>query len=159
MSPLPPAIGRFLSARRIAVAGVSHDSQIPANLIYKKLRSTPTHVFAINPHATKVEGDTCYPDLASVPGGVEAVVIATPPGVAETLVRQCMALGIGQIWMHRAFGAGSVSAEAVRLARDNGITVIDGACPMMYVEPVDFGHRCFRGLLSLTGRLPQAARA
>ena len=52
-----------------------------------------------------------------------------------------------------------MSAEAVRLCRENGIAVIDGACPLMYVQPVDFAHRCVRGLMSLTGKLPEAARA
>jgi predicted CoA-binding protein len=39
-------------------------------------------VFAVNPNADEVEGDACYHDLESIPGGaggVDAVVIATRP--------------------------------------------------------------------------------
>jgi hypothetical protein len=56
--------------------------------------------------------------------------------------------------MHRSFGTGSVSEEAVNLCREKGIEVIPGACPMMFCEPVDFGHRCMRWLLKVTGGLP-----
>ncbi len=158
MARMSQAIRQFLAAKRIAVAGVSHDTPTPANHIYVKLRGTHSRVFPVNPHAQEVEGDPCFPNLAAIPGGVEAVVIATPPGAAESVVRECVALGIKQVWMHRAFGAGSVSAAAVRLCRENDIALIDGACPMMYVEPVDFAHKCFRGVMGLTGKLPAAAR-
>ena len=49
----------------------------------------------------------------------------------------------------------SVSAEAVEYCRQQGISVIAGACPMMYGPNVDFGHTCARWILRLTGRLPQ----
>lgn len=159
MASIPQAIRQFLAAKRIAVAGVSRDPRMPANHIYVKLRGTHSRIFPVNPHAQEVEGDPCFPNLAAIPGGVEALVISTPPAAAEGLVRECMALGIHQVWMHRAFGEGSVSPAAVRLARENGITVIDGACPMMYVEPIDFAHKCVRGVLGMMGKLPAAARA
>jgi len=41
------------------------------------------------------------------------------------------------------------------LARQNGIAVIAGACPMMYVPPVDFAHKCFKFVLRITGGLPK----
>ena len=48
----------------------------------------------------------------------------------------------------------SVSPEAVAFCRAQGIAVIAGACPMMYVRGADLGHRCMRWLLRLTGGLP-----
>jgi hypothetical protein len=49
----------------------------------------------------------------------------------------------------------SVSAEAVALCQQHGISLIAGACPMMYCAPVDFGHRCMRWMMGATGGLPQ----
>jgi len=44
------------------------------------------------------------------------------------------------------------------VSRKHDITVIAGACPMMYrvdgVSP-DFGHTCMRWILKFTGRLPR----
>lgn len=34
---------------------------------------TSTVVEAVDPHATEVEGDPCWPDLGSIPDGVDAV--------------------------------------------------------------------------------------
>ena len=145
----------FLAHRRFAVAGVSRDPAQPANLIYRRLREKGYEVAAVNPAADTVEGDPCYHRLADVPGGLDVVVIATPPDAAPALVRQCDALGVRRVWMHRSFGTGSVSPEAVEIARSHGITVLDGGCPMMYIEPVDIGHRCMRWVLRHTGGLPE----
>jgi uncharacterized protein len=102
-----------------------------SNVVYQRLRDRGYAVFAINPNAERVEGDPCYPDLKSAPGGVEAVVIATSPANAEDTMRECVDLGIQQVWMHRGPGAGSVSAAAATYGREHGITVIDGGCPRL----------------------------
>jgi predicted CoA-binding protein len=154
MTSLEDAVSDFLSQSRVAVAGVSRASDIPANTIYRKFRDNGYEVFAVNPKAQEVEGDACYPNLGSVPGALDGVVVATPPSAAEGLVRECLDLGIPRVWMHRSFGAGSVSDEAVQLCREQGIAVIPGACPMMYLEPVDIGHKCFRWFLGVTGKMP-----
>ena len=67
----------FLAQKRIAVAGVSRDNRHhPAgNLIYRRLKKTGHDVFPVNPHMQTFEGDRCYPDLKSIPGGVDGVVI------------------------------------------------------------------------------------
>ena len=62
---------------------------------------------------------------------------------------------IRRVWMHQSIGRGSsVSPEAVEYCRQHDISVIAGACPMMYVAGVDFGHRCMRWILKFTGGLP-----
>jgi hypothetical protein len=158
MRTTPEPIRQFLAARRVAVAGVSRDPQQTANHIFRRLRGV-TEVFAVNPRAEQVEGGPCYPSVDAVPGGVDAVLIVTPPEGALDTVRQCARAGVRQVWMHRSFGRGSVSDEAVRLCRELGIDVIVGACPLMYAEPVDVPHRCFRWMMGVTGRLPDAARS
>jgi len=155
MTRLDEAVRQFLEQKRIAVAGVSRGGKLPANAIYRKLRGAGYEVFAVNPATIEVEGGRCYPNLRSIPGGVEAVVIATPPDAADALVHESAELGIRHVWMHRSFGQGSVSASAVALGREKGLSVIDGACPMMYVNP-DVGHRCIRWILKVTGGLPDA---
>jgi uncharacterized protein len=112
-------------------------------------------VFAINPYADEVEGDRCYHDLKSVPGGVDAVVVGTRPDTAEPTVRECVDLGITQVWMHRSFGAGSVSAAATEYGRQHGIRVIDGGCPLMFDPTADFGHKVMRFVCTRMGTVPR----
>jgi uncharacterized protein len=154
MPSLRDAASNFLAQKRIAVAGVSRRGDVAANIIYKKLRDRGYVVFAVNPNADEVEGDSCYDNLAAIPGGVEAVVIATHPGVAAQLVRESAALGIYRVWMHRSFGQGSVDEEAVRLSQELGLSVIPGSCPMMFCEPVDIAHKCMRWFLRMSGAQP-----
>ena len=156
MVKIADAASEFLSNRRVAVTGVSRQSgDHGANVVYKRLRERGYEVFAVNPNATEVEGDRSYPDLTSIPGGVEAVVIGTDPGRAPATVEECIALGIGHVWFHRGPGAGSANPEAAEHGRANGLTVIDGGCPCMFVPTSDLGHRIMRPLLQLTGNVPR----
>ena len=143
----------FLTQEHIAIVGVSRAPSETANFIYRTLRDVGYHVKAVNPNAHELEGDPCYPDLASIPGGVDAVLLVTRPEVSERVVRECAELGIPRVWMHRSFGEGSVSAEAVRFCHEHGIRVIPGGCPMMFRHRADLGHKCMRFVLGLTGRL------
>jgi len=154
---LDTKINDFLSQRRIAVAGVSRNkSNHPVgNLIYHRLKDLGHDVFPVNPRMPVFEGDRCYPDLKSIPGGVDGVVIITCPETTARIVRECADAGVRRIWMHASTAKGSsVSAEAVEFCRQHDITVIAGACPMMYGPGVDFGHRCLRLILKLRGGLP-----
>ena len=156
-TPLETKVNEFLAQKRIAVAGVSRDNNHhpAANLIYRRLRKTGHDVFAVNPHLESFEGARCYPDLRSIPGGVDGVVIVTRPELTDRIVRECGDAGVRRVWMHQSMGKGSsVSPEAVEYCRQNDIHVIAGACPMMYGPGVDFGHACMRSILKLTGGLP-----
>jgi uncharacterized protein len=153
------AIDDFLAQKRIAVAGVSREpgGKHGGNIIYKRLKERGYEVFAVNPNTDTVEGDPCFRDLASIPGGVDAVVIATTPAVAPSVARECKELGITRVWMHRSFGGGSVSSEAHAYCRQNGIASIAGGCPLMYGPTSDGGHRFMRVFVGLFGQLPKEA--
>ena len=150
-------VNDFMAQKRIAIAGVSRDnSRHPVgNLIYHRLKKSGHDVYPVNPHMQTFEGDRCYPDLKSIPGGVDGVVIITRPETTERIVRDCGDAGVRRVWMHRSMGKGSsVSSEAVEYCRQHDISVIAGACPMMYGDGVDFGHKCMRWVLRFTGGLP-----
>jgi uncharacterized protein len=156
MVTIKDAATEFLTSKRVAVTGVSRNTQgHGSNIVYQRLRRRGFEVFAVNPNAETVEGDSTYPDLKSIPGGVEAVVIGTKPETAEATMRECAELGINHVWMHRSAGAGSVSRAATEYGRRHGITVIDGGCPLMFDPTADFGHKCMRFFLSLSGAVPK----
>jgi predicted CoA-binding protein len=156
MTLIKDAAKDFLACTRIAVTGVSADPQgHGSNAVYTRLRERGYTVFAINPNSPKAEGDPTYPNLAAIPDGVDAVVIGTRPEHAEATMREAIDLGISRVWMHRAFGSGSVSDAATRLGRANGVTVIDGGCPLMFGPTSDGGHRVMCRMLTWTGKVPK----
>lgn len=146
----------FLSHNRIAVAGVSRDGKATGNAIYKRMRERGYEVFAVNPNADEIEGEPCYRSLTTIPGGVDGVIIVTRPEAAEQLVLDCAEAGISRVWMHHGIhGAGtSVSEQAVEFCKQHDISVIAGACPLMFGKPSDGFHRLFKRWVQLTGRLP-----
>jgi predicted CoA-binding protein len=159
MQTLNEKVQDFLAQKRIAVAGVSRDnSRHPVgNLIYHRLKNTGHEVFPVNPHLETFEGDRCYPDVPSIPGGVDGVVVITRPDATERIVRQCSEARVPRVWMHQSFATSqtSVSPKAVEYCHEHDISVIAGACPMMYGPGPDFGHTCMRWMRGLTGGLPK----
>jgi hypothetical protein len=156
MQSIKTAAKEFLSQRRIAVTGVSRSPENHGgNVVYQRLRERGYQVFPVNPNTTEVAGDACYPNVASIPGGVDAVVIATSPKHADATMRECADLGIRQVWMHRAFGDGSVSPTATEYGRAHGVTVIDGGCPLMFDPASDPGHKVMRFVFTGTGKVPR----
>ena len=154
MKPINEAASEFLANKRVAVTGVSRTPKTHgSNNVYRRLRERGYEVFAVNPNTDQVEGDRCYPDLKSIPGGVEAVVIGTRPEIGERTMEECAELGIKHVWMHRGPGAGSVSAAATDYGRQHGITVIDGGCPLMFEPTADFGHKIMRFVYA--GKVPK----
>ena len=156
MEKIKEAASEFLANKRVAVTGVSrHPKNHESNVVYKRLRERGYEVFAVNPNAEQVEGDRCYHALRSIPDGVDAVVIATRPEIAEETMRECAELGINHVWMHRGPGAGSVSEPAAGYGRQQGIAVIDGGCPCMFGQTADFGHKAMRVMLTMSGNVPK----
>lgn len=156
MVAIEQAALEFLDNKRIAVTGVSREAKSHgANVVYQRLKERGYEVVAINPNADRVEGDPCYPDLKSVPGGVNAVLIGTRPEIAETTMHECVDLGVKQVWMHRGPGHGSVSNAATAYGREHGVTVIDGGCPCMFGPTSDKGHKMMRWVFGLNGNVPK----
>ena len=154
MQDVKAAATEFLANKRVADTGVSRTpTSHGSNTVYKRLRERGYEVFAVNPNADQVEGDPSYRDLASIPGGVDAVVIATRPELAEQTMHECADLGIKHVWMHWGGGGTSVSAAATDYGRKRGITVIDGGCPLMFGPTADIGHKLMR--VALARRVPK----
>lgn len=156
MTSMKQAAEEFLGNKRIAVTGVSRNpAGHGSNLVFQRLVERGYEAFPVNPNATDIDGVTCYPNLAAIPGGVDAVVIATAPERAPDTMREAIDLGVKQVWMHRSFGGGSVSAEATKLGRENGVTVIDGGCPLMFDPTADGGHKFMCRMFTLLGKVPR----
>jgi predicted CoA-binding protein len=158
MAAIDGLVKDFLAQKKIAVVGVSDRRETGCNAGYERFKQAGYTVSAINPRLTNFKGEPCYPDLKSVPGGVEAVFILASPAVTDQIVQQCVEIGVKHVWMHclmgtrpgLAAGSSSVSQDAVRVCRENGIAVIPGSCPNQYLNP-DFGHAMMRVMFRTFG--------
>jgi hypothetical protein len=152
MSQFNNMANEFLSQKYIAVAGVSRSEDGTANSIYRALRDKGYSVYAVNPNAEEVEGDPCFPNMQAIPGKVDGLIIVTKPEISEQIAQDCVEAEVPRVWMHNnTFMPSSVSDKATAVCRENDIFVIDGGCPMMFM---DFGHKCMKWVLGISGRLP-----
>ena len=113
MARIPESVAQFLRAKRIAVSGVSRHADVAANAVFKKLMNCGYDVFPVNPNAAEVEGTTCYPNVSSIPGQVDGVVIATHAIVSASIVRQCGDHGVTRVWFHRSLWGSRSDASLV----------------------------------------------
>lgn len=138
-------VADFLSGRRIAVVGASDDPKNFGRTIYHELREHGYEPVAVHPTATSVDGDACYPDIAAVPGDVDGAIVMVPAARSADVVEQCLEAGVPKVWLFRGIGsAGALSDEAVSRCRARGVPVVEGACPLMFLEPVGWFHRVHR---------------
>jgi predicted CoA-binding protein len=160
MSKIDTLVQEFFAQEKIAVVGVSDKRETGCNLGYRKFKEAGYTVYAVNPRLATFEDAPCYSDLRSIPEKPDAVFILANPKVTEQIVQQCVDLGIEHVWMHCLMGTRpglaaamtSVSQNAVRMCRENGITVIPGSCPNQFLKP-DFGHRLMRMTMRTLGFL------
>jgi predicted CoA-binding protein len=144
----------FLSQHRIAVVGASDDPKNFGRTVLRELRQRGYDAVAVHPSATTVDGQPCFASLSDVPGVVDGVIVMVPADRAVTVIRDCAGLGIRHVWLFRGVGgSGADSEEARALCAAFGITVVAGACPLMFLQPVGWVHRLHRGAKRLRGSL------
>jgi predicted CoA-binding protein len=116
------SIESFLAQKRFAVVGASPDRAKYGNKVLRCYLQNGRDAVPVHPKEAAVEGVTAHPSLTSVPGGVGAVSVITPPAVTEKVVEEAGRLGIRHVWMQ----PGAESDAAVRRARELGMNVIAG---------------------------------
>lgn len=144
-------IGAFLALKRLALVGASRSGKKFGNTLLRELCARGYEVLPVHPEAVQVDGLACRRRLYDLRGYAEGLLLAVPPRSTEKLVREAASAGIGMVWMQR----GSANAEAVMFCRENGISVIEGECILMYLEPLAFPHRVHRWVRRAFGRMPE----
>lgn len=160
---MSPTVGflanQFLAQRRLALVGVSRDPEDFSRHLLRELRSRHYDVVPVHPGLDRVDGLECFDRVQAIRPPVDGALLLTPPAVTERVVRDCAEAGVPRVWMHRGAGRGAVSAEAVRFCREQGIDVVEGACPWMFLARAGTVHRLHGVLARLLGRHPDQRRA
>lgn len=141
------SVEQFLELRHIAFVGASRDPRGFASAVYRHLRAGGRTLYPVNDSVEEpaIEGDVCYRHLEDVPADVEGVYVMVPAADAAGVVGDAIGRGIQHVWLHRGVGHGAVSEDAVALAQEHGLNIVDGACALMFDEPRGV-HRLHRSL-------------
>lgn len=147
-------IEEFWAQKRLALAGVSRNEEHFSRRVFEALQERGYQVYPVNPEAGEIEGQPCYARVDQISPAVDGVIIMTPPEATESIVRDCVSAGVPRVWMHRGEGIGAVSEPAVAYAVENGLDVIPGHCPFMFMPDTQFFHKIHGFVLRLQGRYP-----
>ena len=137
----------FWQAQSSAVVGHSARRAFP-RISYGALRDLGRTVYAVDPSADRIEGDPAYPDLASLPGPVEAVVLELPREETAEWVARVAELGVKDVWMHM----NTDTPEALAAARAAGLRARHGTCAVMYLKQGLTYHSIHRYINRLFGK-------
>ena len=137
----------FFNANTFAVVGNAEVKNFP-ELTYKGLKLQGKTVYAVDPGLKELQGDTVYPDLASLPGAVDRVVLEVPKKETKSWMEQAATAGINDVWIHM----NRETPEALDLAKEKGINVCHGTCAVMYVTPGYTYHSIHKFIMKVVGK-------
>jgi predicted CoA-binding protein len=138
----------FIQAKRLAVVGVSHNPQKFGSAIYTELKLRGYEVYGVNPTLDLINGDKCYASLSELAGNVDGVVVCLPPQQAAAVIREAATAGITKIWLQQ----GAQSLETSKVAREVGISPVEGKCILMYAGEVKSIHAFHKFFARLFGQ-------
>ena len=145
------SINLFMQQPRIAVVGVSRNKNKFGNTIYFTLKKKGINVIPVHPHLAEFDGKTCYSDVETLPAGVKAILVNTPPEKTLNIVDKAIKKGIQHMWLQQ----GSTNDEVLKYLQGRDINYISDRCIMMFAQPVGSFHRFHRFLSKITGNFPK----
>lgn len=136
-----PTLDEIFSPRGVAVVGVSSRGMGFATGVLVSLQSAGFQaIYPINPNYNEISGLPCYPNLQSVPGFVDHVVVSIPAESALSLLDDCAAKGVRSVHFFTAGFSESGIQERADLeksmldkAREGGFRIFGPNCIGLFV--------------------------
>ena len=110
--------------RVIAVVGLSPNWNRPSYFAAKYMLEHGYTVIPVNPGATEILGQKCYPDLAAIPVRVDLVDVFRKPEDAGPIADEAIRIGAKCLWLQ----LGVIHREAADKAVAAGLDVVMDRC-------------------------------
>ncbi|WP_263408631.1 CoA-binding protein [Terriglobus tenax] len=126
----PEVLRAMLSAKKVAVIGVSDNPAKPSNYVSRYLQQAGCRVLPVNPTLETVLGEKSYPsltELVAAEGKPELVDVFRLPNAIPAIVDEMLALGLENLWVQQ----GIVNLDAAQKAEQGGIRVVMDHCLMV----------------------------
>ncbi len=146
---MPTPIGRLLSPRSVALAGVSTRPGSLAGTVLRNLEQFgfPGPIHLIHPTAGSIGGRACVPGVEHLPFGVDCVVLAIPVAAVLQAVTACARHGVGGVVI---FSAGFAELGAQGAALQAAIAAVARAAGMAIEGPNCLGFVNYADRIPLT---------
>jgi predicted CoA-binding protein len=144
-----PLIENFIRSKRIAVVGISRSGKKFGNAASKELITRGYEIYPVHPDAQVIDGMVCFPDLETLGGKADALLISIPPAKVPPVLEEAARTGLKNIWLQQ----GSWSKEVQQTVDSLGLQVVAKKCILMYAPPVTSVHKFHRTIKSIFGGL------
>lgn len=125
VNPSREQIKEILQAsNNIAVVGLSDDPSKTSHMVSEAMQRKGYRIIPVNPNATTILGEQCYPTLADVPDPIDIVNVFRRPEHTPQVAQEAVNAGAKVLWLQ----LGIASDEAADIAETGGLTVIMDRC-------------------------------
>ena len=111
----------------IAVVGLSSQPERAGYYVPAYLQGHGYRIIPVNPNLDQALGEKAYPDLLTVPGPVDLVLIFRRSQAVPPFVDQAIQIGAKALWMQ----LGILNPPAAETAKVAGLKVVMDACMMV----------------------------
>jgi predicted CoA-binding protein len=143
-------IKEFIASEPIAMVGVSRNPRKFGFTAFRELKEKGMNIIPVNPYAQEIHGVKVFPDIASLPEEVKALIIMTPKNQTTGVLKEARAKGFKQIWLQQM----SESKEALQVFEGTDVNLITNQCILMHYKPHSV-HKFHMRLKKLFGRFPK----
>jgi predicted CoA-binding protein len=138
----------FLASKRIAIVGVSRTASDYTRIVFDEFSKRGYDVQPVNPNAFEIKGRACYPCVSAIQPPVDAALLLTKSPVTEAVSQECVDAGIRRVWIRQN------EPDLAAKLHAKGLEVVEGECPLMFLENPGWPHKAHGWLLKLVGKYP-----
>lgn len=150
----------FFDPKTVAIVGASpKKGKVGNEILFSMLQAGfQGKIFAVNPNADEILGIKCHPDLKSIGEIPELVVVAVPPRLVTTIMRQCAQLKVKAVIIItlglKEFRDKEAELEQsiAGIAKTSAIEVIGPNC-IGLMSPITRLNASFAGRLPAPGKI------
>ena len=162
------SLSPLTTPRRVVVVGARRSGTGVGHAILSSIQAGgfTGELFAVHPHAATIDDVVAYPRLVDVPGHIDIVVVAVPPGEVLAVARDAAAAGASSLVVVSS-GFGEMGAEGARaqrsivqLARAHNIRLVGPNCLGLMINDPDIRlNATFTRLVPPQGGLAVASQS
>lgn len=148
-------IENFFGSSRIAIIGLSRNPKSYSRTVLRELQKRDYTVIGINPNPPDIEGISCFASLHDINDPVATALILLPPAQSDPALQSCLDANVRTVWNRGAEGKRSVSDNLIGTCDQQGVRLIDGYCPLMFMEHPGFPHNLHRAFAKWFQMMPK----
>jgi uncharacterized protein len=141
-------IDKFLSSKKLAIAGVSRNNKKFGYKVFDHFIKKGYTVYPIHPEASEINGIKCYKSAVDVPIEIRNLFVVTPKYATDKLMEAVVSRGFNMVWFQQK----SETPLSIELAQNKGMEVISQSCIFLFLDPTG-GHAFHRFFMKLFGKI------